>query len=656
MKKQYRKILIGFTAISSLLVSFSSCEDYLDVDKYFDNVLTLDSAFTKRTYVEGFLSNAFEVMTDEVADIATGGLGGYALWSSDDLLRMDDNNNTKKYQNGEYSASNTLTEDKWKRVYEPVRKTSTFLKYVDLCQEMTMSERADVKAQARFLRAFAYWILLRQYGPLPLIPEEGFDISMSYDQLSVQRNTFEECVATIENDLLLAAQILPPERTANNIGRPTRGAALALRARVLLLAASPLFNGNEELFSMRNYDGVQLIPQTKDESKWAKAAAAALDVIKLDKYKLLTVPFDESKSIAPPIHAEYSNKDFPDGWQDIDPFESYKQMFDGAVAASKNPELIFTRPNDNKNGIDDLNRILMPVTLSGNNSVAVTMKQLKAYYKADGSMPTADDFTKEGFTTQKEGYLPADVSLQYADKEPRFYASIAYSGSIWECESAAENSLKNRQIFYYKDLTDGKKYNNADRFPATGIGMKKYYNREDARTTGGYRVEKFEPAIRYAEVLAMYAEALNELTPGTSYKVASFDGNQEYDIKRDVAQLRFAMKPIRMRAGIPDFTDAIYNSPAQFKLALKRERQIEFFGESKRFYDLRRWKDAMIEENIAITGYNVEMANTNQQKQDFYKETVVAAYPKIFLEKMYLWPIPQYELTRNKRLTQNPGW
>jgi len=660
MKKHYKKLVIGFIASATLLLSLPSCSDYLDVDKYFDDVLTLDSAFSKRIYAEGFLSNAFEVMWDEVQDISTGGSGGYALFASDDLLRMDDSENTKKYQNGEYSAANTLTEDKWKRVYEPVRKASTFLIYIDHCKEMTMNERTDAKAQARFLRAYAYWVLLRQYGPLPLIPEEGFDIGMTYDQLSVQRNTLDECVEFIANDFLIAAQNLPLTRTANNIGRPTKGAALAARARLLLYAASPMYNGNTDLFSLKNYDGVQLIPQEYDESKWARAAAAALDVINLNQYKLLTVPKVDGQTIEPPLHTEYSTKNFPEGWLDIDPFESYRQVFNGAVQASKNPEILFTRPNDTKNGLDDMIRLLMPYSLNGSNSVAVTQKQVNAYYMKDGrtidEAKSTGDYQELGFTSGEEyDFVSSNVSLQYVNREPRFYASIAYNGSIWECESASEAKFRNQQIFYYKDQTDGKQLNNAANCPVTGIGMKKYYHPEDFRGTGGYVVVKFEPAIRYADVLLWYAEALNEITSGQSYKFTSHNG-EDVEIKRDVAQMRLAMKQVRVRAGLPDLANNIYNDADAFRRSLKHERQIEFFAESKRYYDLRRWKDAMVEENMPLTGCNVEMGNSDQQKQDFYKETVVSSYPKIFLEKMYLWPIPQYELIRNKRLTQNPGW
>jgi starch-binding outer membrane protein, SusD/RagB family len=107
---------------------------------------------------------------------------------------------------------------------------------------------------------------------------------------------------------------------------------------------------------------------------------------------------------------------------------------------------------------------------------------------------------------------------------------------------------------------------------------------------------------------------------------------------------------------LPDLLDNVYNDQDQFRTALKHERQIEFFAEQKRYYDLRRWKDADVEENIPIKGCNVDMTKSDTQKQNFYTPTVVTSYPKIFLDAMYLWPIPHYELIRNKRLTQNPGW
>ncbi|SQC98231.1 SusD family [Bacteroides ovatus] len=112
--------------------------------------------------------------------------------------------------------------------------------------KFTEEERADLKAQARFVRAYYYWLLLRRYGPVPLLPDEGLDYTSSYDDLAVQRNSYDECVEYIETEMRLAAQDLPLTRAVNQISRPTRGAALAARARALLYAASPINNPRPE--------------------------------------------------------------------------------------------------------------------------------------------------------------------------------------------------------------------------------------------------------------------------------------------------------------------------------------------------------------------------------------------------------------------------
>lgn len=110
-----------------------------------------------------------------------------------------------------------------------------------------------------------------------------------------------------------------------------------------------------------------------------------------------------------------------------------------------------------------------------------------------------------------------------------------------------------------------------------------------------------------------------------------------------------------MRAGIPDFDMAVYENQNTLRLRLKKERQIELMGENAmRFFDLRRWKDALTEENEAIMGCNINKTATAYI--DFYKPTVVTAVPKSFLQKMYLWPFIPDELKRNVNLTQNPGW
>lgn len=639
---------------------FSSCADYLDVDKYFYDQLSIDSAFSKRKYVDGWLSNAFE----PIQYITEG--EGMRRWMSDDIVKYEG----RDYQNGNYSATtnNGDSENLLYKAYEAVRKASTFIDNVDRCGELTEVEKADMKGQMRFIRAYAYWSLIRHFGPVPLIPEHGLDVSLSYEELSLPRASLDEIVAFIDQDLVVAARSLPMVRTVNNMGRPTRGAALALRARILLWVASPLMNGNRDLFNVKDNHGRQLVPQEYDESKWAKAAAAAKEVMDLGIYELYTIEPspDTPEYERPPYNAEFSDKNFPDGWADVDPYLSYKSIFDGTIIGSKNPELIFTRTSRGNEQINHWVSNCMPRTLSGSNLIGVSQKQVDAYYMDNGQTIQEAEATgyykEDGFTTSSnplnEGgapFLPANVSWQYAHREPRFYASIAYCGSIWVCASANEAQYRNKQIFYYRDLNDGKQGFKED-CPLTGIGFKKFVNDEDAFTQGGYRMDKTENTIRYAEMLLIYAEALNELTPGKSYTVERYNG-ETMTVQRDVNEMRSAMKPIRMRAGVPDFDDVVYANHELFRTALKRERQIELVGENCfRYYDLRRWKDALLEENQPLMGCNINISDDVTRVQEFYRPTVVASMPKVFTQRMYLWPFPDKEMKRNVNLTQNPGW
>ena len=659
MKKLVYYILLSISALS-----FSACTDYINVDKYFYDQVSLDSAFSKRIYVDGWLSSAYSVMNK---------LGEYKepfRWASDDLYHPD----MKEYVEGSYSADKPKGDENagesrlWK-YYEGIRKASTFLDNVDRCPELTMDEIADMKGQARFLRAYCYWALIRVFGPVPLIPLEGLDADLSYEELSLPRTHFDEIVSFIDTELAETARLLPMRRTVIILGRPTRGAALGGRARVLLYAASPLYNGNLDFFNVVDNKGNQLISQTYDESKWAKAAAAAKDVIELAKtsglYELYTIApkIGTLDMYRPPVHPEYSTKDYPDGWANIDPLLSYKSNFDGSVQGSKNPELIFTRTSDGTGTINDWMYQALPRTISGNNRLCVTQKQVNAYAMNDGrtisEAANTGDYVTTGFTTEayseNNPFLPAKVSLMYNKREPRFYASIAYNGSVWEAASASEPRYRNQQIFYYRGTEDGKQ-GFKEECPLTGMTLKKFYNSEDSRTDGGYVIEKTEMTIRYAEILLIYAEALNELSEGEVYHLKTYS-NEDVEIKRDEDEMRYAIKRIRMRAGVPDYTNETYKNQADFRVKLKRERQVELLGEnSMRYFDLRRWKDALTEENQLLQGCNINISDDDTYIADFYKETPVSSVHKVFEQRMYLFPFPTYELKRNVNLTQNPGW
>lgn len=652
------KKYIYIVMLSGVLLSLGACKKYLNTEHYFkEDRLSLDKVFANKNYSHQWLADVYTHLRGANAEVASKGLTPFNF-ISDDMFYGDRSNTYKTFKNGEYNEE--AEQGTWGSCYEGIRDASIFIHNIDRNQEMSKSEVADTKAQARFLRAYYYWLLLRKYGPIPLLPDEGEDYTKEYKEIARPRSSYDECVEFITAEFALAAKDLPVSNSNRDKGRASRGAALAARAKVYLFAASPLFNGNTEFAGLVDNEGNKLIPQEYKNEKWAKAAAAARDVINMNVYRLFTAPFKaadqgpgQPKTIVPPHHPKYSNENFPQGWKNIDPFESYRQLFNGAISYSDNPELIFSRVTEQSTeGIDQMVLHQMPFSMKGWNTHGITQKQADAYYMNDGSNISTLP-RRQGYTTDATSHLPlpANVSLQYAEREPRFYASVAYNGSIWENTSALRPDDRHIQIFYYRDHPNGKQASSPDFYIRTGLGIKKYYNPIDSYMEGGFIVPKVEPAMRYADILLIYAEAMNELNG--SYMVASYTG-EPISVGRDVAEMSKYLSEVRIRAGLPDFGNEIYGNQELLRKAIKRERQVELFAEGQRYFDLRRWKDAPVEEASPVVGCNMNM--TESQRDLFNTPVPIPSMPTIFVDKMYLWPISHGELRKNRKLTQNPGW
>lgn len=670
--------------LSCLLLSsfIISCADSLDADKYFKDRMTLEEVFTDETYTERWLVDAYSYLKGENMDVAS--KDAILFNFADDIYFGDDLTLYSKFKKGTYNEN---FRHSWTNSYKGIRQASIFIQNIDMNTDLTEEERADFKAQARFVRAYYYWLLLRRYGPIPLLPDEGLDYTESYEDLARPRNTYDECADYIAKEMELAAKDLPLKRGSNQIARPTRGAALAARAKVLLYAASPINNprvdDTEKFSDMTTFDGKHLLAQEYDEKKWARAAAAALDVIELGVYKLHVEPVNPigsdgyPKTVTPYQDGDFSTKNWPDGYADIDPYESYRSIFNGDVLAADNEELIFSRVQNKTANADlvEMVRNQLPTFGGGTNTYGMTQKQCDAYYMSDGTdcpgkerelaIPGRSDMRERvsGFVTAQEagtegsGYehLSEGVSKQYAGREPRFYASVAYNGTVWPLlynNNFAGVEPTMRQAFYYRGEVNG--HSNSIYWLRTGIGIMKYVHSDDtaAQESTNKIHPKAEPAIRYAEMLLIYAEAINELDQ--AHEISSWDGSKTYNLSRSIDELKRGIRPIRCRAGIPDYTDDEYQNKDLFRIKLKRERQIELMGEGHRYYDLRRWKDAAFEESLPVYGCNVLM--TVSERELFHTPIVIDDLASTFVRKMYFWPIPHSELKRNSLLTQNPGW
>lgn len=725
MKKNFLIYALSIACAAGFMVS---CTD-LDSDKYFGDRKTLESVFTDRNQVNQWLAHAYSFLlgcnTEVGSKGATGADGGN--WNpfcfADDMYYGDRDNTYGDSKDADYASYNSFREgnyseavgqNSWVRCYQGIYQASIFIHNIDMNKDLSDKNRIDMKGQARFVRAYYYWLLLRKFGPIPIMPDEGADYTLEYDELATPRSTYEECAQYIAHEMEQAAREIQYDvRSEEDIARPTRGACLATRAIVYMYAASPLANGQlknghhpanvtDDIAKMlTNFDGTHLLSLEYDESKWARAAAACKDVINMGVYDLFTVGRHDISTDGYPATVEpdndpvFSVNDWPAGWKNIDPYLSYRDLFNGTAGVTHdgNPELIFTRGsngiNNHDNSIGALVLHSMPVSLRGWNTHGMTQKMVDTYYMKDGSdvpgmyaewrtagpatidNPGNDNPRPTGYLTRTEitsNTYPEilaspvltdartqrqKVHHQYAGREPRFYASVAYNGTIWDCTSNTDDATKqNIQVFYWRDGGDG--YKNSFSYLRTGIGIKKYYHPEDwidNQNSYDHICEKCEPTIRYADILLMYAEALNELTQ--SHNVTTWDG-QAYTISRDVNELKKGIQPIRIRAGLHDYTAAEYGDQDVLRAKIKRERMIEFMGEGKRYFDLRRWMDAPIEENKRIYGLNVFMTDAN--KEEFMQVIPVYNLSATFSDKMYFWPISHTDLKRNKNLTQNPGW
>ncbi|PWG82589.1 RagB/SusD family nutrient uptake outer membrane protein [Pararcticibacter amylolyticus] len=677
-----KKIYFVLLLVIGTCVLFS-CKDALKSDQYFKDRLTTDKVFKSKVYTEEWLAHVFNEFRDINADVASKGFTPHCF--ADDMFYGDRDKDFDPSKNeisynmfkmGQYTEGDK--QGTWTQCYRGIRNASTFIQNVYMNTEMKPAEIEDYRGQARFARAYLYWLLLRKYGPIPLLPDEGIDYTDSYDEIATPRSTYEECAEYIANEMLQAAkemQTLGMKRGQDGSARPTCGAALATRAKVLLYAASPLANGNKSGFAARltNDTGKRLLSEEYNEEKWAKAAAAARDVIELGVYSLYTAPFQTTgtdATVVPPKDNNFSEKNWPEGWANIDPAKSYAQVFDGTLQASGNPELIFTRGN-NQGGESVAAMVIhqLPRSATGWNTHGLTQKLIDAYSMNDGTDAPGKD--KEigrgngservsGYVTQQDydqgRYKPLrpGVSLQYANREPRFYASVAYNGSFWTLLNETRPENRNQQVFYYVDDNKGNGMNSANAYwLRTGFGVKKFVHPNDTYEGGNNSrvVPKTEPAIRYADILLAYAEALNEIDG--SYNIPSWRG-ETYTIRRDIMQMQRGIHPVRIRAGVPDYPLSVYNNKNEMRKALKRERFIELMGEGQRYYDLRRWMDAPAEESLPIYGCNVMMGS--QERDLFHKPVAVWTLKTTFADKMWFWPISLSELKRNNRLTQNPGW
>lgn len=658
--KKITKIFLFFCSVSSLY-SLSSCEKgYLNVDEYLYDFITLDSVFADQEKLLTYINGIASYLPDEDR-LWTGAWAPFQIASDENFISWnDDRHAATKFLLGEitpYLANGYY--NNYGNWYKGIRKANTVIARIDETKNISTSTKREYLGEMYFFRGYFMYLLIQQYGPAVIPPDDALDIDASGEELSLERNTYDECVNYIVENMEQAYSYLPNTKDAlSDIYRPTSGAALAVMSRVLLVAASPMYNGNPSYSTWKRTNGSNFISQVNDNTKWGKAAIAAKRIIQSGQYELYTYP---RSSDTEALAGNVSTDQYPNGAGGIDPYRSYKYSFVGEVPATSNPEIIWCT-NQNPTGGDSPLWISSLAVHNGGNGLNITQDLVDAYKMKDGRdiNSSSSDYPYPGANevyqtigstkTHSDVQIAANTARMYDNREPRFYATIGFCHSYFKGTSytGSETTYKNVEIAYYSNGNGAPTTNYPNDYNHTGYTCIKYNHHTD--NLRGTVVSKVFPIFRYAEILLNYAEALNEME--SSY----FDEATGITVHRDLEEIAAAVNRVRYRAGLPGMSSEELASQSSVREAIKRERKVEFALEGRRYHDLRRWLDAAGAFSTPIVGMNVKASSS--QRSSFYTRTIInnTLTDREWSFKLYFWPIPKSVLDKNSKLVQNPSW
>ena len=635
---------------------FSSCESFLDIDEYIYDRTTIDSVFSDKVklfeYINGIvtdLPNEGDLFMINVDTPAAGAdddwFAGatYDTYSSPGLYLLLDYVTPEEYAFSGY----------WAKMYRGIRKANLALGRIDECKTLTDIERRDYLGRLHFMRAYFYYSLLRFYGPIPILPNEAFNTDEDVENVKFERDTWDDCAAYIYQNMELAADFLPSTRERATEFIPTKGAALSIMARLKLYQASPWYNGNTRYANWKRSDGRHFISQQANADLWGEAAVYFEKVMNLNVYKLNTVPENPRTR---PLPSNIPTDAFPDGAGGIDPYLSYKQIFDGTMSSSQIDELIYYRPSPNDNF-----GIASPNQLGGRNFFNVTLQHVEEYRFEDGRQYSEGTNAERSWESNGAGIsfggnyvIGPNVAVRDAYREPRFYASIGYNHCIWPGNSyTGQSNYNNYEVTYYYDgsatAMDGEgQYNH------TGYTSRKFMHQDDvAHWSAPLKKTKVIPIIRYAETLLGFAEAMSEMESDYTYT----ENGQQKTLARDPARIQASFNQIRFRAGLPGITLAEAADRNKMRELIRQERRVEFAFEAHRYYDLRRW--GIAQDYIASRPMGLNVQARTSERERFYTPTILdrdRIHRRVFTQKMYFYVIPKNVIEKNGKIVQNPGW
>ena len=691
MKAKLLSILLaGATALT-----FTSCDDYFDDVP--DNATSLEAVFANRGQSLKWLSNIYTYIPDNTNvryNSRTNGnwpmasIEGYLPW--DHIVA----NNIIL---GTLYPSTGFVKTQWTEYYRGIQYANIYLANIDKNSAMLADEREWSKAEVHALRAYFYFNLVKEFGPVPLIGDKVYSVDTPLDEMMMPRNTLDECWDYIIAELKAA---LDSGRLKSTFGEDgsvdsqykgnlTQEAVEGILAEVYLYRASYLFNGDPYYQTMANKDGTKLFPQSKDMQKWRDARDAAKRIIDSGKFKL--VLRDQSGKLV----------------DDVKKADPYKSCFYSAIGRVDNEEMIFLRTNANNDSY-----IIKPrhTGISGNvdrgaGAYSIPLQFIDLFFMSNGkriddveqqpiSQVTtfkADDPVYPVYDTQnltskdKDGndiamnarnslsttkyvdrfssynyFTPGSgkgIMKQFYCREPRFYLAVTFQNRRWDYDQA--NTYYTDMSFNGNSGSDGKTHD----YPIFGTIVRKLYWEKESNIDGAVMLRLGEVYLNYAEACAQLGE--NKEALKYVNLIRSRAGINEYALNRAEEGTKDARNKGKIYVG-----DLEHDQELLLKV-IYRERLIELSYESKHYFDVRRWGVADMAEGDGwvyptwhkggeggdMIGFNVNNEGSDAEKANslnFYKR--VKTQHRIFTKRMSLFPIPQEEVNRDKQIVQNEGW
>ncbi|MBQ9819304.1 MAG: RagB/SusD family nutrient uptake outer membrane protein [Bacteroidales bacterium] len=621
-----------------LLMGVSSCNKYLDIVPD-DGIATVDMSFNMRSTAIKWLYSCYSFMpADGNFDADPSLLGGDELWSSmwETTIWHPE---MQRIAFGQQSA-NAPIYDLWGSMYQAFRYCNTLIERVNEVPDIPRWEKEQWTGEAKVLKAYYTFLLIRMYGPVALI-HESLPVSADVDEVKVFRDPIDECFDFCFKLIDEALPLLPvKEQSRDDWGRITRPIAAAIKAKIAVYAASPLFNGNKDMQTLVDKRGVRLFPDKTDAQileRWTYAMDACKEAIDLchENSKELYY-YRGSLRVNPTLTKELDLRELlTDDWNDEDIWMNTQSGSWGYCSTRQNYTFVNIAYDQ------------FPDFVARGGYAYVPMKVADQFYTKHG-LPVENDRERVGVTPNairqvssderwwmKEGYYTAEFNF---DREPRFYADLGFDGSLWFGPN--KNNVSADEIPY---VARGRNL-----LAVSGYQCKKYTSWEfRIMSATGASTNMYQwPIMRLADLYLLYAEAINEAEGPNGPHAA------------DMFQ---CINKIRERAGIPtvqESWDTYSNSPGYYKSQLgmrdiiQRERLIELAFEGHRFWDLRRWKTAPAEYAKGIYGWNY---NKSSNRLSYYKKTEIYDVPS-FRVRDYFWPIATSAIDINPNLVQNIGW